>query len=516
MDINKNPACRLKRDYEKLEKKRAPFLQRSRDYSRITLPYVLPQEGTPVGEANKRGYQGIGAEAVNHLSNKVVQALFPVNEPFFQMELDPELELEFANKKMSTSELAVYFKGITDLCLRTMSKLKMRPLLVQNEKHLIISGNGCLVFTDTGVRQLGLDKYVVRRDPEGKVLVVITKEQIVFDELPKEVRAVYLARNPAKQEDKLKGKELPLYTGYYLKDDEYEGMQSVDDILIFSNKVPAAKLPIITNRWNATSGEDYGRGLVEDHSGDFHVLNFLSEARARGAATMMDVKYLVKPGSLTDIDTLNEAPTGEFVQGMDGDITVLQLDKYADSRLIDSVMMEYRERIGRSFLMLQTTVRDSERTTKYEVQRTANELDLSMGGVYSSQAEELQHPIAIQLLDMVNPKLINQDITAVISTGLEALGRAAELEKIYQYSNMLSLTQTWPEALQQKVDWVSYSEVVAANLSLDTSGFFLEQPEGGGQQPQGQSAQPQDATSTMEQSMAASLGSELGKKIGSS
>lgn len=514
MNIYSNPACRLKRDYEKLEKKRAPFLQRARDYSRMTLPYVLPAEGTPVGEANKRGYQGIGAEAVNHLSNKIVQALFPVNEPFFRMGLDPEVEAEFsAKKKMSTSELDVYFNTITDLCIRQMGKLKLRPLLVQNEKHLIITGNGCLVFTDSGVRQLGLDKYVVRRDPEGKILLVITKESVVFDELPKEVRAVYLARNPSKQEDKLKGKELPLYTGYYWEDGEYEGLQSVDDILIFSNRVPEEKLPIIINRWNTTSGEDYGRGLVEDHAGDLHVLNFLSEARARGAATMMDVKFLVKPGSLTDVDALNEAPTGEYVQGMEGDITVLQLEKYADSRLIESVMKEYMERIGRSFLMLQATIRDSERTTKYEVQRMANEMDLSMGGIYSSQAEELQRPIAIQLLDMVDPRLVNKDVVPVINTGLEALGRASELEKIYQYSEMMALPQSWPEALQQVMDWKSYSDIVASNLSLDTEGFYVAPST---VQQQGQQQQQQETMGVLGQSLASSLGSEIGKKIGSS
>lgn len=510
MNLDPKLKSNLSTLYQELVGERSSFKQRGEEYSRKTLPYILPNTKSS-GAQNMHGYQGIGAEAVNHLANKIVSTLFPVVEPFFSLKFDSDTEAQIAATGANRAQLDVGLNKVVDLAILEMNNLKLRPSLVTKLKHLIITGNACLVFTEKGVKLLGLDKYVCKRDPCGNLLKLVTAEKVSYLSLPADLKLLCrMQKNDKKQKDE--NELLDLYTAYELQfDGTYTISQAVGEYQAIKpiTGIKEANLPAVVGRWNATSGEDYGRGLVEDHSGDFHVLEFLSEARAKGAATMMDVKYLVRPGSLTDVATLNKAGTGEFVQGMEDDISVLQLDKYADGRLIQDVMSEYQERIQRAFLMVNAAVRDSERTTAYEIQRTANELDLSLGGIYSTLSVEVQKPVAVNLLDKVNPKLMEEKFEPSIQTGIEALGRSRELEKIAHYSEMMALPASWAEPIQKRMDWGKYSDLVASNVALDTS--FLLPEEQVQEEQQGEQAGIEE--SAMGESLAKSAGAALGKQM---
>lgn len=504
---------KLNSQYMLLASDRSSYLERGRQYSKMSLPYVLTDEGKQSGATNMHGWQGIGAEAVNHLSNKVVEALMPVAESFFTLDVDPDTDMELQEAGFDKTKLAMYFNKITDNAMRHMLKLQIRVKLIELERHLIISGNGALVISDEGAKVLGLDRFVCKRDSWGKILIAITEECITYEELTTNVKALIDIERKDKPTET--NGLLKMYTGYHRQGDEYIITQTVNGHPTMEpNTVPAKLLPIIIPRWNSTSGEDYGRGLMEDHAGDFHVIEFLSEARARGAATMMDVKYLVRPGSLTDVATMNKAKTGDFIQGVEDDIVAFQLDKFADGDLIQNVMQEYTDRIGRAFMVLSASVRDSERTTKFEIQKLANELDLKLGGVYSAQTAELQTPLANQLLDMVSSDLLDEldiDLEPLVVTGIEALGRAQELEKLITYSEMMMLPQNWPEALQEKTDWDLYSEVIASNLSLDV-GWLIQETEEDKADANEEEIQNQ-AGGKFADAMASSAGNELGKQM---
>jgi hypothetical protein len=478
----------------------------------MTLPYILPEQGSKASsEMNKHGYSGVGAESVNHLANKITSTLFPVSEPFFSLRIDPDLELELRERgAKARTALEAYFVELADLADRKMQKLKMRPQLVNYEKHLLISGNACLVFTDRGVKMLGLDSYITKRTAEGAVSLGITCEDILFTDLPSDMQSIVLANNPGKKPEDLDKQKL--YTGYQLIDnDSYVITQAVDNIPVMKPKtVSAEKLPAIFGRYTATTGEDYGRGLVEDHCGDFHVVEFLSKARALGAAIMMDIKYLVRPGSLTNVTTFNKAETGTYLQGLADDIVPVQLEKYADHQFISSIISEYTERIGRAFLMLQTQVRDSERTTAYEIQRMANEIDASKGGNYSMQSADLQQPVAVQLLDMISPKLMNDGIEPMIVTGLEALGRARKLEKIMQYTELMGLTAAWPDEIKAATDMREYSDVIASQVGLAITWIKSETKQ---KKEQGEQSL-QERGSVMTDAISSGAGNALGKSIG--
>ena len=72
--------------YTKLEGKRDSYLQRGRQAAKLTLPYVLTEEGFGTSSRLNTPFQGIGARGVNNLASKLLLALLPPNSPFFRLQ----------------------------------------------------------------------------------------------------------------------------------------------------------------------------------------------------------------------------------------------------------------------------------------------------------------------------------------------------------------------------------------------------------------------------------------------
>lgn len=71
--------------WDKLSTKRNPFMDRAKHYARLTLPYLMNEEGE--NNTSQNGWQGVGAQATNHLANKLAQVLFPAQRSFFRVDL---------------------------------------------------------------------------------------------------------------------------------------------------------------------------------------------------------------------------------------------------------------------------------------------------------------------------------------------------------------------------------------------------------------------------------------------
>ena len=301
-----------------------------------------------------------------------------------------------------------------------------------------------------------MKNFVVERDHEDRVKRCIILEKIDYEDLSSDIQSKLKTQRPDRERhDAQKNK---LYTDFrysYDKDGTYEikVMQEIEGVSVAEESYDNQDDPLIILRWNVTDGEEYGRGLIEDYASDLFVVNMLSRARAEGAATMMEVRYLVKRGAAVDIKELNNSENGDAITGEDGDITLLQLEKFADTTLINDVLNEYSERLSRAFLLLSSTIRDSERTTAYEVQKNAQELDVNFGGIYSTLGVDLQQPIARIYLNEVLDDDVDSDVLEIaVTTGLAALSGAGEMEKLMQYSQMLVQASGWPEQVQAEMD----------------------------------------------------------------
>lgn len=454
--------------YKLLSSDRNAYRDRAREYARFTLPYVLPDSDdlNRGDSANQHGFQGIGAQAVNHLSNKLTVNMFPIGRSFFKAEFDEMAKEALGKAGHEPTSLSELLVEAENRCETLQEKIAARVAYVECFKNLIITGNVCPYLPENGnLQMIKLDRYVVKRDLSGNLVEFIMVQKSTFNTLSEDVQLgikSIKAHEAPKEDDPVE-----IYTWVLRKDREnFIVNQSVLDVAIKDPQtIEESKLPWKPQRWNSSFGEDYGRGLVEDHSGDFYVVEFLSEAIAKGMALMADVKYLIKPGSQTDIDEVAMAPTGEWVFGNLDDIGILQLEKYADFSPISEVLNEYKRRIGQAFLLNSAVRRDAERVTTVELRLDAQELETSLGGIYSLLAQTFSTPMALLYLDRIGFPFPDNIVPNIV-TGLAAFGKAGDLDKIHQYSEMMALPSTWPPQVLARTKMDVYSREVAANLSM--------------------------------------------------
>ena len=271
----------LESRYTKLSSKRNNFLQRAYEFARMTLPYLL----SPIsnGDAtNQHGFQGIGAQVTNHLSNKIVTNMFPIGMSFFRSRFSDASKKILERAGFDPEQLSQLLVTSETKVDEYQVRVAARVAYVEAAKNLLVSGNVLLYLPPEGALQaIKLDRYCVRRNMSGKLLELMTMQEIEMSSLSEEMQTAIMHSRGIKspQEDEM----VKVYTWVYRQGKQFLVAQSVEGVMVADVQyIDEDQLPWIPLRWNSTHGEDYGRGLVEDHSGDFNVIEFLSEAIAKG------------------------------------------------------------------------------------------------------------------------------------------------------------------------------------------------------------------------------------------
>jgi hypothetical protein len=468
--------------YHSLENQRWSFLDRGRQSSELTLPYVLPPDGANYATKYYTPYQGIGAKGVLNLASKLLLALLPPNAPFFRLVID-RYELDKAKAELG-AEGAEQLRSDLEKALADVERSVSQEVEVQNFrngifqalKNLLITGNALLYLPDEGgMRAFKLDRYVVKRDPMGNVTHIAVKETVAPMMLPESVRdEVY------RQE---KENSCDLYTAIVREDDEFKVYQDVKGMLIEESvgRYPIEKSPWLPLRYTQIDGEDYGRGFVEEYIGDIRSLESLSKSIVEASAAAAKVLFMVNPNGTTRARTLAEAPNGAIVQGSEGDVSVLQLNKFNDLRTAQATMQAITDRLGGAFLLTSGVVRDAERVTAEEIRMLSQELEAALGGLYSLLAQELQLPIVSRLMDRMSrekrlPKLPKDIVKPTIVTGVEALGRGNDLQRLDLF--LAGANQVvGPQAVNQYLNVSDYFKRRATALGIETEGLIKTEEE---------------------------------------
>ena len=164
----------LKTEYQKLEKDRTDTLDAAREYSKLTLPKIEPEENFTTATKFPYSSTNIGAELVNNLASKVMNALFPPNRPFFTLEVSPEVTKQAVDAGQSLTELENALALGENAMVSLGESKNCRPLLQQCIEKLIVTGNALLYKDpDKNFRVYNLSNYVLERAPSGKVLSLI-------------------------------------------------------------------------------------------------------------------------------------------------------------------------------------------------------------------------------------------------------------------------------------------------------------------------------------------------------
>ena len=123
------------------------------------------------------------------------------------------------------------------------------------------------------------------------------------------------------------------------------------------------------------------------------------------------------------------------------------------------------------------------------------ELESALGGLYSLLSNEMQLPMINRLVDVMNknkriPKLPKDIVNPVIITGVEALGRGHDLQKLDLF--IQGAVQTLGgEAIAQFINVGEYFNRRATALGIKTAGLVKSQEELQMEQQQAMEAQQQ-------------------------
>jgi hypothetical protein len=432
--MDKNQTCSGK--YARLETARRTFLDRARECAELTIPSLMPKDGHSSASRLPTPWQGIGARGVNNLASKLLLALLPPNAPFFRLAID-----DFTLEKLTQQEgmRAKVEEGLNRIERSVMNEIETNAIRVggfEALKQLLVTGN-VLVYLpkEGGVRVFRMDRFVVKRDPMGNVLEIITKESVSPEALPQEIKDAIAGDD---KEDA--SKPLDMYTHIYRQDDQWIVYQEIKGAKLpgTEGKYPLDKSPWIPIRFTKIDGEDYGRGYVEEYLGDLKSLEGLSQAIVEGSAAAAKVIFMVNPNGVTDMAQLAEADNGSFVEGVETDVNALQVQKFNDFRVALDTVNTINERLSFAFLLNSAVQRSGERVTAEEIRYMANELESALGGIYSILSQEFQLPLVKRIMFQMErskrlPVLPEGTVQPVIVTGMEALGRGNDLSKLNMF-----------------------------------------------------------------------------------
>lgn len=461
----------LKKRWDTLEGRKNSLHERNEKYARWTLPYLYPMEGQESDELDT-DLDSVGARAVNHLSNKLTETLFPSYRSFLRLELSEEVQAEFeaANVPMAEVDKSLVRgeKGV----IRQLDKMSHRTAATMAAKYLIVTGNSLLYYPDGKTQVYSTRDYCVVRDLSGNVIEIITRDMKAFETFADEVQDQLVAEGKDKKYEP--GTDVTLYTQIKLQDNnKFKVRQAADmvDLDINENEYARKDLPWIPLAWNLVRGEDYGRGMVEDYRGAFGAIDVLSQALIEGVIGAAALKFLVNPASVVDVAVMNKAPNGSYHSGREGDIVAVKSDKHLDFQQVRVVLEDYKRQIGQAFLLTSEVTRDAERVTAEEIRQDAQELEMSYGGIYSRFSDDWQKQVATITLSRQDIRVGEDTIFPVIVTGLDTLSRMGDIDNYRMFIQDLSMLAALPESVQMYLKPNEVMTWVGNNRGIDYSKF---------------------------------------------
>lgn len=477
-------------------------------YALWTIPGAFPDVNKDVQmQGNmpiEHDYQSIGAILVNFLASKLAGLLFPVTQSFFKIQPTEQL-LTMATDVWGVEPTEVQnniVKLENDACAALFENASYAQL-IQMLRYLIITGNAMFKRINGKLTVYSLRNFAQLRDNEGTVLDAILREDWAYGSLPVHIR-LQVQRPGMKDTD-----AVSVYTR--IKREVRNGnvlcvvSQQVQGIDVgVPSEYPENLCPYRIVVWNLVNGDSNGRGLVEDHAGDFAKLSDLSRALAVYEINACRVVNLVKPGSTVDVDHMNDAYCGEWVQGDPGNITAHEGGDASKIQQLAASIQTIFQRLSMAF-MYQGNTRDAERVTAEELQMNAREAESALGGVYSQLSQGIHLPLSYLLCSEVDSTFITGiiagDVELKVITGLPALGRSTVVTQLLQAVQELSVIIPSLQQLTARADIEKIIDLILQARGINLEDIMLS--------PEALEAKQQQQAAAQAQQEAAAMGGGL-------
>jgi hypothetical protein len=442
--------------WEQLWLRREPFLLRARDCAALTIPSILPPRGHAPTSKLPQPYQGLGARGVTNLSNRLMMALLPAGTNHFRLGVPPRVLIQ-QGVEVPPEDLANQLAQTEDLIQDEVDRLNWRQITTLTTQELIITGNALeQMLPDNNLRVYRLDQYIVLRDHVGHLVEILIKEALSIQSLSEDLRAL---AGTAKDGDT--GQNIHLYTWVKRRPDgDWDTHQELEEKMVPGSQGKYKKdyLPFWPLRWIGVIGEDYGRGHVEAHFSDLTALDGLTKAMVDGAAMASRNVTMIRPNAAGGLNLRRRivgANNGDIIVGNPEDVMMLNFANANGMQFTAATVEKMRQDLGAAFLLNSAMRRDAERVTATELRQDAEELDGALGGVYSMLSQEMAYPRLNRLMFQMRAQKALPDwpdgmIEPTVLTGVEALGRERDVQKVAQVLQMLQgippeVTQMYPK-----------------------------------------------------------------------
>lgn len=479
MENPMNPTTACKR-FEELDGKRNGILRRLERYAEWTVPKLFPKKNRDQDtEPLTHGFQSLGAQAVNHLANKLMMSLFAPSRPFFRLEANRKAKRTMAEQGADMKQLQTALAQLEQEATMELDKNSIRARLYDLLKMLIVLGNALMILDKDAVRVLNMRNYAVKRDKQGKVCELIIREKVHKSGLTPAAYAIVHSKPEFKPDDSGMVWE---YKWVKFKDKKYVETVWIDDCQLppnFDSSYSETALPYRAVTWDLAAGDDYGTGLVEDYEGDFQALSILSEATIQAAILASQFRWLVNPAGMTSVEDFTVSPNGAAIPGQAGDINLVGSGVEGTLQTNLNIQQLYINRIGAGFLLQSAVTRQAERVTAEEIRQVAEELEGGLGGGYSRIAIDVQVPVAYWVMARIDRKIDGTDIEPVIITGLAALSRTGDRDRLLGFGQDLSGVLALPPQILERLKLSAWIADLAAARGLPPDTYVLSEEEYG-------------------------------------
>lgn len=457
-----------KATWTRLAPKHSVVLRRAERASALTLRHLLQTDDSDkdLQDAPNVG-SNFGAQIVNALTSKLVQALFSPTTPVGRLTAGAKgraaLAAQLGDTELDNALAAAEVKA-RDAVAATGARARLFSAIA----HCIVCGN-YLLDLDLKARKargFSLQHYRLRLTLDQRIHTLVIHERVIGGELPAAAReATGIALDDIKER------------GYYtwvrlLESGRYEETHWVDDTKIDSIEYSAEDQHFFPLHWTLPDDRDYGVGLVEQYMFDLETHTLLSKALAEGATLSCEFRWLVANSGVATIDAIKESTNGQAVAGRKEDVSGVSLGDANRVSPLVGIIQVWEARLSRGFLYVASQIRQAERVTAEEIRLLVDELEQAYGGAYTTLADNTVKPLllwGLRLAGLWDPRA-KLDLSVV--SGAESLSRGADLQRLQQGIGMLNAAVAGP--LGDRLDIQKLATRTGTLLSTNLAEFIVD------------------------------------------
>lgn len=455
----------LKSEFSAADNARLNILKRARICARLTHPDMLPELNVTADMKLKSSFQSLGSDGLSNVTSKITTSIF--HPPWFRFKPSAKVIVAVNNGNLGRDVFDEFGKKLHDRELQIQSqfeKTKLNTKFRTTFEHTLGVGNSLTLSGgengDYWYKNFRLDHFVQKRANDGTILWGITMEMKDPMELSdRDISEAGLGSREELEKKEGEDRNQELYTKWIRQSDGRWLIQQEMNEKIIRWSLEKVN-PYFALGYIEMTGEDWSRGFVEGLLGD--LLAFDTHMRSLldwgvNASKITPVIDDAESGGMTPED-LGKV-SGEVIYGMvrDGNVrgvAFLATKMQGEIRVVAEIAANLEDRLSKQFLLEIQGQRDAERVTATEIIRDARQLEGALGAIYSEVASEIQRPLLDRMMYQMErdrlleplPEGFDDAVDIEILTGLSALGRQKELEKLGSAVQMLSV---FPEAMAE-------------------------------------------------------------------